>query len=378
MTLGGAEPASRISGILFISVIVCALLVLASCRLIAAPASELSTIIDEQIAANALEYGIPAQSVSVTMNGVSIYQGHTGTLKVGGGRKVDRATVFPIFSVSKLLATILVFEQVEAGRIDLDASASTYVTNLPAAWSQITVRQFLNHVSGVNEYFDSRDPAGTMPATLEQALLVAAAQPGSDPPDTRSQYRQTNFLVIGAVLESVTGQTYSDLVRTRILDMLGQQDIWIDRSAVPGDRLVVDYQAMSGLLEPAPDIGWPNYSAPHTGVYATAPAIAALLDAIASGKFITPPMLKQMWHPHVFPNNATGFFAGGWEYGKSGSWQEVGHDGGAKLRVRILFKDDPSAERFVIVYLTNGSSSDVWSRTLVESVQLHLVSGDQI
>ncbi len=293
---------------------------------------------------------------------------------MGGHQNVDRATVFPIFSVSKLLASILVFEQVEAGRIDLDAPASTYVNNLPAAWSQITVRQFLDHVSGVGEYFDARDPAGTMPATLEQALSVAAAKPASAPPNTISQYRQTNFLVIGAVLESVTGQTYSDLVRTRILDMLGQQDIWIDRAAVPDDRLVVDYQSVLGLLEPAPDIGWPNYSAPHTGVYATAPAIAALLDAVASGKFITPPMLKQMWHPHVFPNNTTGFFAGGWEYGESGSWQEVGHDGGAKLRVRILFKDDPSAERYVIVYLTNGSRSDVWSRTLVESVQRHIIS----
>ncbi len=79
MDHGEAAQSPPIQTIFLIPAIVCALLVLASCRLIAAPVGELSPNIDAQIAANAREFGIPAQSVFVTRNGAEINQGHTGT-----------------------------------------------------------------------------------------------------------------------------------------------------------------------------------------------------------------------------------------------------------------------------------------------------------
>ena len=115
-------------------------------------------------------------------------------------------------------------------------------------------------------------------------------------------------------------------------------------------------------------IAWPTYSAAHGNLYSTADDLASFLSAVAQGKFVSRENLLRLWKPYAFANGNTGYFASGWEYGESGAWHEVGHDGGAKVRVRLVFgKDlnDPAA----IVYLTNGSRDNVWSRTLVDSVQ---------
>lgn len=328
--------------------------------------------VDAEVAANARNHGIPAQSVLVTHNGELIYQRHMGTLLDGGGAPVDGDTVFPVFSVSKLFATVLLFEEVEAGRIDLDAPAIRYLPTMPKAWEEITVRQFLDHVSGVGEYFDESNLAGPFPPTLADALSLAAARPMADRPDTRSRYTQTNFLVIGAILEAVTGKSYRELVQTRILSPLGRNDVWLGASGIANDRLVRDYHGEAGKIVADTPIAWPDYASPHTGIHATAEGLAAVLDAIAAGRFVSQKALTQLWQPHAFANGDRGWFASGWDYGESGEWREVGHDGSAKLRVRILFRGDLPSERYVIVYLTNGSADNVWSRTLVESVQRHL------
>ncbi len=59
----------------------------------------------------------------------------------------------------------------------------------------------------------------------------------------------------------------------------------------------------------------------------------------------------------------------GWDYGESGPYTEVGLDGGVKVRVRLLFRNGDLSDHYVIVYLTNGTRDNVWTRTLVESVQ---------
>lgn len=243
--------------------------------------------VDAEVGANARNHGILAQSVLVTHNGELIYQRHVGTLQAGGGAPVDGETVFPVFSVSKLFATVLLFEEVEAGRIDLDAPAIRYLPTLPKAWEGITVRQFLDHVSGVGEYSDESNLAGPFPPTLADALSVAAARPTADRPDTRSRYTQTNFLVIGAILESVTGKPYRELVQTRILSPLGRNDVWLGASGIADDRLVRDYHGEEGKIVGDAPIAWPEYASAHTGIHATAEGMAAVLDAIAAGRVVS-------------------------------------------------------------------------------------------
>ncbi len=324
--------------------------------------------LDAIVAANGREHGLPAQAVVVTHNGRTIYEGYAGTRRIDGGGAVTSDTVFGVFSVSKLFASVLLYQEVEAGRIDLDVPAARYVSSLPQAWRAITVRQFLDHVSGAPEYFDPADLSKPFPSTREAAFASLDGRPLVESSDTRTRYTQTNYLVLGAVLEAVTGKSYGDLVRERIVDKLGLKSVRLGRQGVPDDRLAADYQGENGRIAPAPPIAWPVYARSHADGYATAADLAVFLDALAAGRLVSPAKLVELWRPHAFANGNTGFFASGWDYGETGAWREVGHDGAAKLRVRLLFKGGLS-ERYVIVYLANGSADGVWSRKLVDSIQ---------
>lgn len=328
--------------------------------------------IDAILSANGTAHGIPAQAVMVMRNGKIVYQGATGTRSTTTGGNVDADTVFPIFSVGKLFVATLVFEQVEAGTINLDSPASRYVAGMPPAWSAITVRQFLSQVSGVPDFFDTSDLTRPFPASRRAMFAQLRDVPLVDVPGTRSRYTLTNTVVLCAILEAITGKPTAELIRHRLIDRLNLRYIWLDRAEVPANRLVASYHGERGALIPDQPIDWPDYTKSFSDVHATAGDLARFLDAVADGFFVRRSTLDQLWRPYAFANGNIGIFANAWEYGESEAWREVGHDGGAKLRVRILFRPD-SPDRWTIAYLTNGSRDNVWSRTLLESVQHRIV-----
>jgi len=335
----------------------------------AAPLNQIpDSAVHRIVADNATKHGIPAQAVVILRNGQPIYRQFSGTTAIDGGLPVNEETVFSVFSVSKLFAATLLLQLVEEGKVNLAAPASRYVANLPAAWHAITVEQFLCHVSGVPEYFDPGNLKKPFQASLRAVFESLSNKDFVEPPGTRTRYTNTNFLVIEAILESVTGIGYHDLVRDRITAPLGLRSTWFGSDAVPRGRLVTDYRGENGSVVPDMPIAWPSYSASHGNLYSTANDIASFLAAVAEGKFASREALMRFWKPYVFSNGNNGFFAAGWEYGQNGGWQELGHDGGAKVRVRILFQKN-LADHHIIVYLTNGSQDNVWSRTLVDSVQ---------
>ncbi len=330
-------------------------------------------LIDRAIASNAAEHGISAQAVVILRGGEAVYRQYSGHTASDGSALVDQDSVFQIYSVSKLFATVLLLQLAEQGSVDLDAPASRYVDGLPPTWRATLVAQFLNHVSGVPEYYDATDLSQPFLPSLRAVFEHLADRPMVDPPGTRTRYTGTNFLVIEAILESVTGNSYSDLVRDRIMAPIGLRNTWLGPDGVPRNRLVADYHGKDGRLVPDLPIAWPAYSIAHGNLYSTADDVAAFLSAVAKGQFVSREVLMRRWKPYTFPNGNNGYFASGWEYGESGAWREVGHDGGAKVRVRIVFRDGLT-QPVVIVYLTNGSRDNVWSRTLVESVQQIVLS----
>lgn len=323
---------------------------------------------DAQLRDNASAHGIPAQVVFVQRPGEPVYRFSSGTLSLEDREPVTAQSVFNIFSVSKLFASTLVLQLAEQGRIDLAAPASRYVAGLPPAWSGIRVEQFLSHVSGVPEYFDGQDLSKPFPRDLNAVFTALRERPLDAAPGERTRYTQTNYLVLEAMLEAVTGTPYRRLVRERLLQPLGLRDTWLDAAEVPAARRVTIYKAEAGRAVPEPPVAWPDYAIAHAGVHATADDLGRFLSALAQGRLLSRDALLRHWQPYRFASGKTGFFASGWDYGESAGWHEVGHDGGTKVRVRILFAD--SLERpTVIVYLTNGNRDEVWSRTLVDSIQ---------
>ena len=161
------------------------------------------------------------------------------------GRPIDEVTPFFLASTTKLIAAALAFRLAEEGRLSLDTPVISF---FPAGMldrlhvlkgvdytAKITVRHLLSHTSGLPDYFEQKRKDGTLfterlfsgedPAwSLED--VIAAARDDLTPPFApgtpgKAFYSDTNFQLLGGIIEAVTGLTAADAVRTMIAEPLG-------------------------------------------------------------------------------------------------------------------------------------------------------------
>lgn len=147
------------------------------------------------------------------LDGAVLVRGASGT--------VGPDTVMPIGSTSKWLAGALFMSLAEDGVLDLDAPIGRYLDAVPDDKAQITLRQLLNHTSGV-PWINPREQAGfpTLAASAEASLRSRLQfEPG-----TRFNYSGTGAQIAGAVAEAVTGQSWDALFEARIAGPLGMTD----------------------------------------------------------------------------------------------------------------------------------------------------------
>lgn len=333
----------------------------------------LSSQLDAQLETNRERYGIAGQAVLVAHNGQVLYQGASGERDPAAHAPATVDTIFAAQSMAKLLTSTLVMQLVDQGKVDLDAPASRYVPDLPSAWQTIHVRDFLNHSSGIGEYYDgvdnrwvSKGYSGVAP-DLGAALKVAGAAPMQFATGSRVQYTQANYLVLTALLEAHYRKPYPTIAHERILQPLKMTSSSWGITSVPAQRAAVPYIGKDGQLQPANEDPWPDYGWGHADLQTTVGDMNRFLQALATGKLLRTSTLETLWQPQKLIGGGSNFFSTGWDTTRSDGYTQVGHDGGTRVRARLAYKGSLANGCWVFVYLTNGSARNVWSSTLVES-----------
>ncbi|MEO5837934.1 MAG: serine hydrolase [Acidimicrobiales bacterium] len=164
---------------------------------------------------------------------------------------------YDIWSVTKTLTTTLVLREVEAGNLDLDAPLPQ-LSALPSfPSSQFTVRELLSHTSGLIPYRDSptyaADPSAITSPAL--ALAAAAAEPLLFTPGSKGSYSSTNYLVLGLLLEDITGTPFAQLVRDSITQPLGLDSAVL----LPSARGEPNFSTGGLLMDTADLLAWTSY-----------------------------------------------------------------------------------------------------------------------
>lgn len=222
--------------------------------------------------------------VLLAQGGKTLYRKAFGVAERSWGQPHRPETAFRICSVTKQFTAVLVLQEVERGRLSLDASVRRY---LPAfrtdAGGEITVRQLLTHSSGLPNtdtlagFYDDPKTATLTARELVQRSLRGALEFA---PGERFSYNNGDYLVLEAVLESVTGQTFAALLTERILSPLGMR-----RSGLLAPGAIVPHLAVGYLKEPGkphraePPIRFESWRA-SGGMYATADDLLAFDNAL--------------------------------------------------------------------------------------------------
>ena len=142
-------------------------------------------------------------------------------------------TKFRIASVTKpfTAAAIMVLES--RGLVKLESTIDTYLPDFPDG-EKITVRHLLNHTSGIANFtaLPDHDRVARDPHTLAEVIALFAGQPLEFAPGSQHAYSNSNYILLTAILESVTKQSYPDALRDLILEPLGLSDTGVDDNAL--------------------------------------------------------------------------------------------------------------------------------------------------
>jgi CubicO group peptidase (beta-lactamase class C family) len=208
-------------------------------------------------------------------------------------RPATAATVYRVGSITKQFTAAAVLQLVEQGRVRLADTLGAYLPQYPR-WGGVTVRQLLNHTSGIPNYTASARWAARMRDALppDSVLAFVVDAPMQFAPGARFAYSNTNYFLLGRVLERVAGQPYADVMRERFFAPLGMRTAGYcpDEPAGPDDARGYDGP---GAPRPAAPISMTSpYSA--GALCMSVPDFLRWQEALTSGRVLSPATYARM------------------------------------------------------------------------------------
>lgn len=158
-------------------------------------------------------------------------------------------TRFRIASVSKQFTGLAILVLQERAQLGVTDRVCTHLPNCPPAWADITIDQLLTHTSGIHNYSDDVQNEeqfytllGTQEPSPDQLIQVFANLPLDFPPGSRWAYSNSGYVVLGRLVEQVSGKAYGDFLHDEILDPLGMSDTGYQPDLTPSDEYAVGYE----------------------------------------------------------------------------------------------------------------------------------------
>lgn len=331
--------------------------------------------IERYIAQQMLLNRIPGAAVVIVSDDSVIYSRGFGT--DGFGASVTERTGFVLGSMSKSVTALAVMQLVERNLIQLDAPVQQYLPWFrvadAAASARITVRQLLNHTSGIPTHAARASGASR---TLTDQVRALADVALNNAPSAVHEYASPNYLVLGAIIESVSQRSYASYVQASIFTPIGMRDSYVDQTIAlarenPG-RLSSGHVYAFGfpLARTVPDDG---SRLPTAGLISSAADMGRFLMAqlrTDSSEVLSAARLAQM---HTGGAPSDGFsYAFGWRIGANAGERAVHHGGiVANFRGKMVMLPD---RRLGVAVLTNASSAIPWPITPTSHVMADAIA----
>ncbi|MEU7894137.1 serine hydrolase domain-containing protein [Nonomuraea sp. NPDC049152] len=257
------------------------------------------------------------------------WTGSAGVRKLGQSVKPPTNGRFWTGSVIKPFTATLVLQLVAEGKIGLDAPVAGYLPRLGLD-ERITVRMLLQHTSGVfnytGEYYEDGTVVPGIPATgnawlanrfksyrPQELARVALSKPPRFEPGTDQNYSNTNYTLALLLIEKVTGRSYAEELKRRILRPLRMRDTVVagNRTQLPGPHAhgYYRYQDAAGRKKTV-DISRQNLSllAGAGDLISTTQDLHTFISALNGGKLLPPELLAEMRKPHPKMGYGLGLF----------------------------------------------------------------------
>ncbi len=298
-------------------------------------------------------------SLGIGLNGKPIFARGYGYRDLARRLPATPQTIYNLASMSKQFAAACVLLLQQDGKLNIDDHLSKYLPGFPHG-DEITIKEVLNHTSGLSDYLDIVNNSALTPAKVHAALYRLKLH---FPPGTKYEYSNSNYIVAGLIVEKASGMSYDAFLRGRILEPLDLCSTTIGTSPLdlPGGSL--GYTVVKGRTVPVNprDDATVILDFPDGGVNSNVLDVMAWDYALDSGRVLEPATLKLMFTPSPYKADWPGGYALGVGLDSVAGHREVAHTGAwtGFTGENATLPD----QRVAVVLLTNTDTFDYDSKT---------------
>jgi CubicO group peptidase (beta-lactamase class C family) len=232
-------------------------------------------------------------------------------------------TVFRVGSVTKQFTGMAVVLLQERGKLSVNDAICKYLTDCPAAWQPITIKNLLTHTAGIPNYTEFPDFVKTAAVDTTAAELTSRFR---DKPlqfalGEKHAYSNSGYFLLGTIIERVSGKAYADFLQENIFAPLGMKDTGYDNPVRIINHRAAGYaRTTDGFINAAPISMSTAYAA--GALYSTVVDLLLWDQALYTEKLVSRKSLDEAFTP--FKSN----YGYGWSIGKRYDRQVIAHGGG--------------------------------------------------
>lgn len=235
-------------------------------------------------------------SMSILKDGKSVYDNSVGYQYINYKSKktATNNTKYKIGSITKTFTATMIFQLIEEGKITLDTKLSKYFEQVPNA-DKITVANLLTHSSGLYNITNAEAFGSwkNKPTTAEEMLSRISKFEVDFQPAEKNAYSNTNFLLLGYIIENIDNKKYAEALKTRIVDKLGLKNTYCGGAVDVNNNESHSYNSAGDIWQQSEET---NMSLPGGAgaITSNASDLVLFMDALFNNKLITAESLKIM------------------------------------------------------------------------------------
>lgn len=320
--------------------------------------------VDAYVQAELARQSIPGLALLVQQNGKVVYAKGYGYANLEQALPASTEQRFQIGSITKQFVAAAVMLLVEDGKMALDDKISKYLGPVPAEWAPITVRQILNHTSGLARDIDYAPLSAHGAYTTDQVLAMLETTKPLTEAGKFYAYSNIGYQVMGVIVEKASGMFFGDLIQNRIFTPLGMSTariISFGSQAGSASGYVLDHGKPAPLRLDSVSAGEQSwYRTGAGGIEMSAVDLAKWDASLYTEKILKKSSLDQIWTGGAVVENGEGYtikYGLGWFLSDYYGHPKVYHSGGMPAFTTDYLRY--TNDKLSVIVLTNlGIDSD--------------------
>jgi len=296
----------------------------------------------------------PGAAIIVVRDGKVIFRKGQGMANLELGVPIEPDMVFRLGSITKQFTAVAILMLAEQGKLALDDSISRFLPDYPTHDHLITVEHLLTHTSGIKSYTAMPEwpPLWRKDFTVQELIDFFKYQPMGSAPGKRWAYNNSGYILLGAIIEKVSGQSYEQFIQQSIFEPLGMKQSYYDSPSRVIPRRVSGYDRSSEIYTNA---AYLSMTQPYAaGALASTVDDLVLWDsALYTEQLLKHETLQRAHISHQLTDGSSTEYGYGWGISEYAEHRLIEHGGGIHgFRTYVIRMPDDHI--FVAVLSNNG------------------------